>query len=63
MEEKPEINLDNKSFKPKAIAQRCPVCNGFGSVGYGRKICQACGGKGYVLVPTETEEREKDGSC
>ncbi len=62
MEEKTQINFENKTFKPKAVAQRCPVCNGFGTVGYGRKICQACEGKGYVLIPAETEERKKDGS-
>ncbi len=63
MEEKPEININNKSFKPMVIAQRCPVCNGFGTVGYGRKDCQACGTKGYILVPTVETKKEdmKDG--
>lgn len=39
--------------KPKYIAQRCPVCNGFGTLKYGSKTCQGCEGKGWVLVPLE----------
>lgn len=32
-------------------AERCPVCNGFGTLKYGTKVCQGCDGKGYVIVP------------
>ena len=52
----PKIIIENRSFKPKAIAQRCPVCNGFGTLKYGEKTCQACDGKGYLLVPTIDEK-------
>ena len=49
-------------FIPAKIAQKCPVCNGFGTLKYGSKICQACDGKGYVLVPAESlEEGKKEG--
>lgn len=44
---------------PKKIPFKCPVCNGFGSLKYGTIMCQACGGKGYVIVDQEIEG-EKD---
>ena len=37
---------------PKYYAQLCPVCNGFGTLKYGSIVCQACGGKGYIILPT-----------
>lgn len=43
---------------PIYIAQKCPVCNGFGSVNYGKMICHACKGKGYILVPNFSEGGE-----
>ena len=42
---------ETEKFVPEKLAQRCPVCNGFGTLKYGEKVCQACEGKGYVLVP------------
>lgn len=45
-------------LKPKYIAQKCPVCNGWGTVSFKRIICHACNGKGFILIPTE-KEREK----
>lgn len=44
---------------PKVHAEKCPVCNGFGTLKYGEIICHACKGKGYVLVPNEID-REKN---
>lgn len=38
---------------PKCHAERCPNCNGFGSLAYGKKTCVSCLGKGYVIVPNE----------
>lgn len=38
---------------PTHVAQRCPVCNGFGTLKYGEKVCNGCEGKGYILVPAE----------
>jgi DnaJ-class molecular chaperone len=32
-------------------AQKCPVCNGFGTLKYGTLVCHGCGGKGWVLIP------------
>jgi len=39
----PKIKINKVPFK-------CPVCNGFGTVKYGEKTCQACNGKGYIEV-------------
>ncbi len=39
--------------KPTGMPFRCVICNGFGTLKYGEKICQACDGKGYILVPVE----------
>lgn len=54
----PIIDTPQGRFIPSKIAQRCPVCNGFGSLKYGSKTCQACEGKGYILIPAI---REMDG--
>ena len=51
----PEI-ISNNHMKPKFIAQKCPVCNGWATVSYKRIICHACEGKGYILIPAETEK-------
>jgi len=48
---------------PKFVAQTCPVCNGFGTLKYGTKICQACKGRGYIVINNETglPVEEEDG--
>ena len=58
MENKTPI-IKVKEIEPKYYAQQCPVCNGFGTLRHGTKICQACNGKGYILVPTGKDEHEK----
>lgn len=58
-----KINLPSpEKIKPKFHAEECPVCNGFGSLKNGTKVCQGCSGKGYVLVPNDldTWRRVKD---
>ena len=40
---------------PECHAERCVVCNGFGTLKYGEKICQACKGKGYIIVPNKMD--------
>lgn len=37
----------------RKVPFRCVVCKGFGRVNYGKKICHACKGKGYLLVVQE----------
>lgn len=45
---------------PQKIAQKCPVCNGFGTLKWGTKTCQACKGLGYVLVPAMDEKERRN---
>lgn len=59
MENVPSIKT--KEVSPKYYAQQCPVCNGFGTLRHGTKICQACYGKGYILVPTGQTEGQNYG--
>lgn len=43
---------------------KCVVCNGFGTLKYGSKTCQACNGTGVVVIDNETGEmviRKKEG--
>lgn len=40
----------------KFIPFKCSVCNGFGSLSYGKIVCHACKGKGVLLVNQETGE-------
>ena len=47
-------------YKPKFIAQKCPVCNGFTTVGYGKSICQTCKGKGYIEIPVEEDRGQNE---
>ena len=49
----------SNQVKPPYIAQKCPVCNGWGTVSFKRTTCHACNGKGFILIPVE-KEREKD---
>lgn len=48
-----------KPVKPKNIPIKCPVCKGFGTLGYAQKTCHACNGKGYILVDCEEVKSEK----
>jgi len=36
-------------------AQKCPVCNGFGTLKYGSLVCHACNSKGYILVHDQVD--------
>jgi DnaJ-class molecular chaperone len=53
-----ERQTDSKEGFPKVHSEKCPVCNGFGTLKYGEIVCHACKGKGYIIVPNEIE-REK----
>ncbi|MEK6878479.1 MAG: hypothetical protein AABY22_02670 [Nanoarchaeota archaeon] len=54
-----KIKIIVEKVKPSAIAQACPVCNTFGTLGYAKKVCHGCDGKGYILIPTDKEKNEK----
>lgn len=47
--------IDSKNMKPAYTPVKCVVCNGFGTLSYGSKVCPACGGKAYILVPNKLE--------
>jgi len=47
------------SLKPRYLAQKCPVCNGWGTVSFKHTTCHACKGKGFVLIPTEKERQRE----
>lgn len=49
-----------KEITPQFHSERCPVCNGFGTLKFGSKTCQGCHGKGYVIVPNFNLEGEKE---
>lgn len=51
--DKPQHKVKVIQVKVKHLPIECPVCHGFGTLKYGSKVCQACKGKGYVLVPAE----------
>ncbi|MGI0059451.1 MAG: hypothetical protein ACREBJ_06755 [Nitrosotalea sp.] len=52
-------DIETLNIKPQYIAQKCPVCNGWGTVSFKQITCHACVGKGFILIPVEKEEREK----
>ncbi|MFH1863496.1 MAG: hypothetical protein ABIJ85_01105 [bacterium] len=47
---------EENNNKPSIVPIKCVVCNGFGTVNWGKNICHACKGKGYILVPTKEEK-------
>jgi len=47
----PNSRVVIKEVTPEFHSERCPVCNGFGTLKYGTLTCQGCGGKGYIVVP------------
>jgi DnaJ-class molecular chaperone len=58
MKNTPTISVENKTYVPKGIAQKCPVCNSFGTLKYGTVTCHACKGKGYILIPVKEEDEK-----
>ena len=44
---------DDKT-KPRYIPFKCPNCNGYGTVSYGKRICPVCKGKGFLVIDQET---------
>lgn len=50
------MTMTNDELKPAVIPVKCPVCNGYGEVGYARVQCRACKGEGYLLVPPKDDD-------
>ena len=57
-----EIKYKIVEVIPKVHAEKCVVCNGFGTLKYGEILCHACKGKGYIVVPNEIEREKYEGS-
>lgn len=57
------IDTKNSSIAitPSFTAQKCPVCNGWGTVSFKRVTCHACEGKGYIAVPVEIDRQKEYG--
>jgi hypothetical protein len=53
MKDQPIIETTEGKFIPQSLGQKCPVCNGFGSLKFGTILCHGCEGKGYILVPVQ----------
>ena len=58
MEQENLIKTDSTLYTPAQLGQRCPVCNGFGSLKYGEIKCHGCEGRGWILVPVKEIERK-----
>ena len=53
------LNIEpTRPIKPTVYAQKCPQCNGYGTVSYGTKVCDVCLGKKYILVPLERPKED-----
>ena len=46
-------NVETVRVKPMWIAQRCPSCNGWRTVGNARRPCDVCDARGYLKIPVE----------
>lgn len=51
---------ETKPIKPNTLPFKCPNCNGYGTVGYDKRTCHSCGGKGVVFVPQIIEEDQDE---
>ena len=52
--------MTDSKAKPAYVPVKCVVCNGFGSVNWGKAVCHACKGNGYILVPAKEEKDRKE---
>jgi len=53
--------MERQTEDTKFSLHQCVVCNGFGTLKYGAKMCQACKGRGYVVINNETGGPVEDG--
>lgn len=54
-------DLPKQKSDSKFSLHECVVCNGFGTLKYGSKTCQACKGRGYIVINNETGAPVTDG--
>lgn len=55
------IDLPDSDIKASYEAQKCPVCNGWGTVSFKRVTCHACEGKGFILIPIKKDRKKEYG--
>jgi len=59
------IQASNLQYS-SVVAQKCPVCNGFGTLKWGQIVCHACLGTGYITIPVmidrKKDEKQRDKS-
>ena len=50
------MNDELRPVKPKAryVPFKCPNCNGYGTVSYGKYVCKVCKGKGFIIIDQKT---------
>jgi DnaJ-class molecular chaperone len=49
----------NEENNYECHSERCPTCNGFTTVNYGKQTCMTCKGNGFVIVPNKLEYRNQ----
>lgn len=45
--------INDTKIEATRLPFKCPVCGGFGTLAYGRKVCHGCEGKGFIVVSQE----------
>jgi len=59
--------MNSKKTKLRYTPFKCPNCNGYGSVSYGKRICPVCKGRGFLVIdqktglPVDDDDDEKQG--
>ena len=54
------MTMMTSKTKPRYIPFKCPNCNGYGTVSFGKQICRVCGGKGYIIIDQKTGLQVRD---
>lgn len=55
-----KMMMTTNTIKPQYIPFKCPNCNGYKTVSYGKRVCPTCSGDGYLKVPPVDDDYEKD---
>ena len=46
--------MNSEKTNLRYIPFKCPNCNGYKTVSYGKRICPVCKGKGFLVIDQET---------
>ena len=52
-----KIPTVTSEYKPQFIPVKCPKCNGFGTVNWGKVPCSACDGTGIYKIPLYDKDK------